>query len=309
MDHRLPRAIVIVGAVTMAPFMQGCGSGSVLDDHAAAKALGYEYPVVGEGNARSAFMVVDDAGGGAKRAVSRGAAAANITQTDTTADYRILADGVHDMTGLQKASGAWIDPDNNNNLALVMPVSDVDKDGKADDTFLIYTQNRPLSPSQAEYSYAYHGTRTPSDYTVGLALGRSTATYRGTAALSGTIGTTSISQAGDLEMKVDFAAVGNGVIGSVTNLTSVAGNPADYDNIRIGGDLTADRSDYAIHSMALRKGETYIEEGASTSGVGSFFGDKAGGTLGVFAHQAKVAGTNTEINLIGYLHGTTTDNK
>lgn len=303
------RAVLAVAIVTTPPLMAGCGAEmSVMERHAQAVALGYQYPVVDAGNARSAFIVVDDAGGGAKKAVAYGAAAADIVQTATAADYTIKSDRVHDMVGLQKTQHAWIDPANNNNLALVVTVPDVDKDGTADDTFLIYTQNRPVSPGRAEYSYAYYGTRTPSHVMVNLTTADHKATYRGTAALNGTIGATSVSQSGDLELTASFGAVGTGILGNITNLSTVAGNPATYDRVKLLGDLTADRTDYAIQSVELYDGDKYILRDANSQGIGSFFGANGGGTIGVFSHQSKLVGTDTEVNLIGYLHGTTTDN-
>lgn len=305
----MKRAGLAAGAAAIVPLISACGGEmSVLDRHAQAVAIGYQYPVVAAGTARSAFIVVDDAGGGAKKAVAYGAAAADITQTATTADYTIKSDKVHDMVGLQKTQHAWIDPANNNNLALVIAVPDADKDGTPDDTFLIYSQNRPVSPDRAEYSYAYYGTRTPSHVMVNMTTADHKATYRGTAALSGTIGTTSISQSGDLELTASFGAIGTGILGNITNLSAVAGNPAKYDRVKLLGDLTADRTDYAIQSVELYDGDKYILQNANSQGIGSFFGANGGGTIGVFSHQSKLIGTDTEVNLIGYLHGTTTDN-
>jgi hypothetical protein len=130
------------------------------------------------------------------------------------------------------------------------------------------------------------------------------ATYRGTAALNGTIGTTRISQSGDLELTASFGAVGTGIMGNITNLSAVAGNPAKYDRVKLIGD----RTDYAIQSIELYDGDRYILQNANSQGIGSLFGDKRVSTIGVFSHQSKLIGTDTEVNLIGYLHGTTSDN-
>jgi hypothetical protein len=169
---------------------------------------------------------------------------------------------------------------------------DIDANGKVD-TFLMVVREGNA------YSAAYKGPFTPQTRIEELKTASAKATYNGAGGIVGKIATVDVDQTGTLSMTADF---GKGEVSGQLSL-----NAADavktgvaYDSIAFGGAFSG--SDYSINSVTIKNGATAITDSSGT-GIGSFMGADANGTIGTFAKSSPITGTTSTAGIVGYFHG------
>ena len=87
----------------------------------------------------------------------------------------------------------------------------------------------------------------------------------------------------------------------------VPGTP-DFDSLTFTGHFDDSVSpDYQTTNFTHMKGKTAVTK-MTSEGVGSLFGPKGGGTLGVFSGTGKIIKGGSDVNLLGAYHGRTKDN-
>jgi len=300
--HVEKRHILIGLGAVLAPLAGGCGPAAILD--------------LSDTDSRAVFMVNEapagQNGGFDDEAVETGVASATIS-ANGTADIKYDTDKVHDMTGLvDQGGGLYTGP---TGYAQVMPIADVDQDGTQDDTFLVFTQNNPQSNQRTEYTYAYHGTRAPTDFIDTLRSNDHKAQYTGGGSFRGAIGNDFIDMHGNLTMDVEFGGKTGDIQGRIDNLTNYGATPpVPIDDLTFAGALNDVNStaDFAITDVALNHAGAPLTTADGGIGAGSFFGPRAGGTIGVFTYSgaldAAVVPAKPRVNLMGAFHGSTTDN-
>lgn len=300
--HVEKRHVLIGLGAVLAPLAAGCGPAAILD--------------LSNTDSRAAFMVNEAPaghnGGFDDPAVETGVASATITTTGT-ANVKYDTDKIHDISGLvDQGGGLYTGP---NGFAQVMAIADVDKDGTPDDTFLVFTQNNPVNNQRTEYTMAYHGTRAPSAFIDTLRSNDHKAKYTGAGAIRGAIGNSFLDMSGALTMDVEFGGKQGDIKGRIdTLLQNGAPVPIAFDALTFGGALNdvTGTSDFALKNVALSNGGTQITTTGDSTGVGSFFGPRAGGAIGVFTYAGNIDAatdpTTPQVNLLGSFHGSTTDN-
>ena len=305
-NHRFERYALGGVAVLLMPALAGCP---------ATRAS-----FLGDTDARSAFMVNEAAAGNnagfADSVVAQGKAATSIAKDGSTLSYFITSDEVHDMTDLVDQGGEFYTSPTG--YAVVTDIPDVDNDGTPDDTFLVFTGNNPQSQERTEYTMAYHGTRTDTAVVDELRDNGRSATYTGTGNVRGAVGSDEVDLTGDLTMTAHFDRKDDIVQGRIDNLIglapAVAFDEVDFDGGTFSGSTGDARpADFDITGVRLSNGGSDITTvDGSTSGTGSYFGPRAGGTIGVFSYSGRINSgvdpAQPEVHLLGSFHGSTTDN-
>jgi hypothetical protein len=305
--------VVVSGVIATLPLATGCGPAPRTGGHA-----------LNETNSRIAYVVTEDEGGAEgdmnDRAVVVGSASATISADGTVANFTTNTNDIHDQENVARNSGAFgelygdsqlIGGLVSHNVIQVERINDIDQDGTPDDTFLTFHHNNPNSPGRTEFARGYHGTRTDVSV-IDRLRGRSshTATYRGVGQVDGGQGAAQLALDGDLEMTVRFTGETAGIDGSI-NVNTPTGptNPSGFDQVLFSGEILGGTADYDITDIRITRAGVDQVEFTRQAGVGSFFGQHAGGTIGVFAGSGQTTGAHpSQVNILGSFHGSTTDN-
>lgn len=302
------RHLLFAAAAILVPFAAGCGPATLVDGKPVDASLSSSR------NARVAYMVNSDQNNGNgdfRDPALIGRTSAQIAVGGGKASYTpdSTAAGLSAMEGLTETSpgsGSFTGP---KGYANVTAISDVDKNGTTDDTFLVFIQNNPVANSTTEYSYAYAGTRAPTDFVNILKTNNHVATYTGTSSLRGAIGNDYLNKSGTLNMKVEFGKTGtDAVTGNITNLVDTSGAiSTQVDSLTFGGKLLADGADIDLSNVQLQANGATITKDMTSAGAASLFGPRAGGTIGVLSGTGATLDGKT-VNVLGAFTGSTTDN-
>ncbi|MBX3579647.1 MAG: hypothetical protein KF723_20785 [Rhizobiaceae bacterium] len=278
-----------------------------------------------QSNGRTAYLKTDGGFNGAN--AETGTVSSNLSADDTEASFDFdTKDGEGQIDGFaQRKTGPHTDPtfaefgpttlygNAGGRRIEVTPLGDVDDDGNSDDAFLMFTHDA----QGKEFSMSYGGTRTTlKDIDDVRKKGDAhTATYRGKGEFYTAIGTDVFRHRGKLEMKATFAGDKAGIEGEINQLrqTNVGGAPVPapvaFDKLKFTGKFDKEVSpDYETTDWAHFNGTNQVTK-LTSKGVGSFFGAKAGGTVGVFSGTGSVIHGGSKVNLLGAYHGTTGENR
>jgi hypothetical protein len=284
------RHVLLATAVALAPFAAGCGPDVM--QFAADK------------NGRAAYIVNNDpAGNGDFRdaVTASGVTSVMATANGATFSYAPESSDLAALSNLQQVSPTRYQNANgdfaevNQVLAGIVP-----------DAFLVFTQNNPADTHTTQYTYGYSGTRAPQTFVDTLTNNKHKATYTGGSDFRGAIGNQYMMMSGTLTMDVEFGDGKNEVQGSIGTLVGTP--PVPMDQVKFEGSLSHTNSDFEITSVEMLNGTTVINATGNSGGVGSFFGDRAQGTIGVFHVDGMMADGTTRVNALGQFHGSTTDN-
>ncbi len=273
-----------------------------------------------DSNGRTAYIRNEVASGNASykdNVAASGAAASKIAgQGGTALSQVFVTEDIHDASAFVQNGPGSTTYIGANGFAEVTRIADVDKDGTPDDTFLVYTQHNPLGPQRTEYSVSYSGTRAPGAVIEELSARpvEFLATYKGSATVRGSIQDRFVQQTGDVDMTVRFGDARQLVAGTIVNLKNEGETPPfPFDRYYFQGQLLDRTSpDYAINMFGIQtvNSATHTTDGEA-SGVGSLFGPRAGGTIGVISYSGKIRDEDGggRANLLTTYTGSTTDTK
>jgi len=248
-----------------------------------------------------------------------GSDAATVVVTPDSAGFETPSDGVRNQNNLVRNPGG----DNANQLFAGKSYTGTNVDGGpaeiyvgdtmtvgGEDVFLSVHDN-VVGTTRKERALAYTGNRTSID-TIDQLRGRDShqATYTGAGRITGNTGPANLAVDGTLEMTVNFTGGDADVTGRM-DFTTPQGpdNGNGLTSMTFDGAFADGSADYSINNIKIQKNDADYVELDKQSGVGSFFGTNAGGTVGVFAGSGRTLDAfPSDVNVNGYFVGSTTDN-
>lgn len=271
------------------------GIGVVMSLGAAGCAADLEAVITGDAATNNARMsVLATQGGKTTKTSLYDTSKANFTRSGGTADLVIASSDYHDLKGLNESMGTPGLFFNADATAIVKAQPDADGNGVAVTFFVITEQNLP--GQRLERGIAYVGPFTDKKVIEDYYNPDVRATYTGVANVMGTIGQNPVQANGTIELQADFGAA------TVRGEMTLAG-ASQFDSAVFISDFTDDWNDYRIKNVVFRKDGAGVTEASQSSGVGSFIGTKAQGTMGAFSVSSPYAGTSDVANLQGYYIG------